>query len=70
MLWLDDSKAPIAEKVERARCYYEEKYGKKATRCRVNPRTVAGEECPAYVGAVRLLLDVRILPQHLWIGGD
>ena len=70
MLWFDDSKFSIAEKVERARAFYEQKYGKKATRCRVHPTTLAGETCPDYVGAVRMLIDVRVLPQHLWIGAD
>jgi len=45
MLWLlEDGKAPIEEKIARAAAYYESKYGKKATRCRLDPRTLAKGE--------------------------
>ena len=45
MLWLlEDGKAPIEEKIARAAAYYLQKYGKKATRCRLDPRTLAKGE--------------------------
>jgi hypothetical protein len=72
MLWLlEDGKAPIEEKIARAVAFYEAKYGKKATRCRLDPRTLAkGEAFPVSVGEMKCLVDIRVLVGHITIGAD
>lgn len=72
MLWLlEDGKAPIEEKIARAAAFYQEKYGKKATRCSLNPRTLkANEKFPVAVGETKVLVDNRVLLGHVTIGAD
>jgi hypothetical protein len=72
MLWLlEDGKAPIEEKIARAAAFYEAKYGKKATRCKLNPRSLrAGESFPVAVGETKVLVDIRVLVGHVTIGAD
>ena len=72
MLWLlEDGKAPIEEKIARAAAYFQEKYGKKATRCKLNRLTLkANEAFPVAVGDVKVLVDTRELVGHITIGAD
>jgi len=72
MLWLlEDGKAPIEEKIARAAAFYQEKYGKKATRCRLNPRSLKAKEAfPVAVGEMKCLVDIRVLVGHVSIGAD
>ena len=72
MLWLlEDGKAPIEEKIARAAAYFESKYGKKATRCKLNRLTLkANEAFPVAVGDVKVLVDTRELVGHITIGAD
>jgi len=72
MLWLlEDGKAPIEEKIARAVAFYEQKYGKKATRCKLNRLSLkANEAFPVAVGDVKVLVDTRVLVGHITIGGD
>ncbi len=74
MMWLiDDSKAPIADKVREAAAHYEKKYGRKATRCRLNYRTAGGVEAAAaltQVGDIKITIDNRILTNHIWLAAE
>ena len=72
MLWLlEDGKAPIEEKIARAAAYFQEKYGKKATRCKLNRLSLkANEAFPVSVGEMKCLVDIRVLVGHITIGGD
>ncbi len=71
MLWLDDSSTPIEDKVRRAAAYYETKYGHEPTRCRMRMAT-AGEGFAKLsdVDGIKIVIDSRVLPQHLWLGTE
>lgn len=70
MLWFDDSRRSLAEKVQRAADFYLSKYGQQATECHVHPRTL-GPAAPAYVGIVRLVPSSTVVRDHYWLGvGD
>ena len=64
MLWYDNEKKPLAEKIGAAAAYYRRKYGQAPNCCHVP----AGVETPETVGAVRVVTSPYILPNHLWIG--
>jgi hypothetical protein len=83
MLWFDsDPKADLADKVERAAHYYQNKYGKLPTVCFVHPSMLpadgaeipAGSEdaLPASPILVSKGVEVRphphVRPNHFWIG--
>ncbi len=65
MMWLDDSKRSLEEKVERAATYYHEKYGRVPNFCCVNPHMLAE---PQLIDKIEVLPVGNILPHHLWIG--
>ncbi len=72
-LWFDDSAVPLAEKIERAVAYYEQKYKRRATRCRLNYRTAGGVEAAAkltQVGDIKITIDNRVLTNHIWLAAD
>lgn len=67
MLWLDNSKDALADKVRRAMVYYEKKYGRAPELCLVHPNMLAEQKLDD-------LKDITVrpwrgvLPHHLWIG--
>lgn len=65
MLWYDGSTAPVADRVSRAATFYEEKYGRRPTRCLV-PK---GTDATGLTG-LTCVEDQYVLPNHLMIGGD
>ncbi|MCC6602104.1 MAG: hypothetical protein IT327_02780 [Anaerolineae bacterium] len=70
MLWLDDDKQrPLAEKVQRAVEYYQQKYGTVPTTCLVNSSAVAAETAVAGV-KVKVKGSTTVLPYHFWLGQE
>lgn len=63
MLWFDNSKTGMEEKVRQAADYYQKKYGLKATVC----FAPAGTEAMS-VNGIQVREDKTVLPNHLWIG--
>ena len=71
LLWFDDSKIPLADKIRRAAAAYEVKYGRKATRCRVNLSTVGLKaDVPEKVDDIKIVIDGRVLKNHFWMGPE
>lgn len=68
MLWLDDDKdRPLAEKVQRAVEYYQQKYGMMPTICLVNSSAVAAETA---VAGLKVEGSQYVLPYHFWVGRE
>ncbi len=66
MLWLDDAKnRSIAEKVERAAAYYQQKYGKVPDYCLVSEESITEV---LTIGQVQVHPAKNIRPEHFWIG--
>jgi hypothetical protein len=65
MLWLDNSQAPLPEKVERACSYYKTKYGTAPDLVYVHPTT---EGAPAQLDGVAVKVRKQIRPNYLWVG--
>ncbi len=68
MLWLDDSKRPLKDKITAAVNYYSEKYGVKPTLCFVHPSTLDGSGGGS--NGVELREARFVNPGHLWLGID
>ena len=74
MLWFDnDPKTEINIKIERAACYYREKYGKQPNVCFVHPSMIktpalTEQNKPMQHGDVELRTSKSVLPNHFWIG--
>jgi hypothetical protein len=66
MLWFDEGSSSVKEKVARAAEFYAAKYGAKPTVCILHPDTLGSLE--GRVGAIQLLAQRSILPNHFWIG--
>lgn len=66
MLWFDDSDRPLANKIERAVTYYQDKYRKAPNLCVVHPSMMP--EGPSEVELVELKEATAVLPHHYWIG--
>ena len=66
MLWFDDSKKPLAEKIEAARAYYVKKYGQEPNTCLVHPSMMEGNIHLSLTMGIRPYRPV--LPGHIWIG--
>ena len=65
MLWLDDSKSSLEEKVQRAAAYYRKKYGRHPNLCFVNAGSLADK---TQVAQIEIRPAKNILPSHLWLG--
>ena len=63
MLWFDNDKKPLAEKITEAAAYYRDKYGQAPNCCHV-PRSESATD----INGIRVVASPYILPNHLWIG--
>ena len=69
LLWFDDNKKrTLAEKVERAAAYYEQKYNATPTVCYVNSLDEDIEDVKFKENSVELRTAPTVLPNHFWIG--
>jgi hypothetical protein len=78
MLWFDnDPKTDVADKVERAATYYQQKYGQTPTVCFVHPSMLPGQGVkidvtgfPRSKGptSVEIRPHRSVAPNHFWIG--
>jgi hypothetical protein len=74
MLWYDDTKRPLDDKIARAAEHYKTKYGLTPTVCFVHPSLLP--QHAAKNGATELAAGVQLLParnvlvNHFWIGVD
>lgn len=66
MLWFDDSKQPLKEKMALAAKYYSEKYGQAPTLCFVHPSALDGHGGGGNGVAIRQARFV--MPGYLWLG--
>ncbi len=74
MLWFDnDPKTEITGKIEKAACYYKNKYGKSPDLCFVHPTMLASENNqpisnPAKKNKIEVRTSKSVLPNYFWIG--
>ncbi len=64
MLWYDNSKLSLPEKVRKAIIYYQDKYGRKPTLVVVNPGDYQEVE------GIKVQSSRSVMHNHLWIGID
>lgn len=65
MLWLDDSKASIEEKVRKATAYYRQKYGRSPVWCFANAGQVQEETA---VDGIAVKPSSSTLKDHFFMG--
>lgn len=69
MLWFDNSKITLNEKIRKAVDYYFNKYGKNPDLCLVHPSALSSEAFEIFQGkTVRIRPYRPVLPGHIWIG--
>lgn len=66
MLWFDNSTDTLKAKIERARAYYQKKYGQTPNECLVFPGMLK-DGTPTIEG-ITIKPYRPVLPGHLWIG--
>lgn len=66
MLWFDDSKISLKDKVVKAVDYYQKKYLKKPNLVLIHPKILEGEKVE--VEGLTVRANRIVLPGHLWIG--
>jgi len=65
MLWYDDTKKELSEKVAHAVAYYQAKYGAAPTLCFVNPLMLRQSEL---MNGVQVRPARTVLVNHFWVG--
>jgi len=66
MMWFDDSKKSLAEKIKAASAYYRKKYGTSPDTCMINPKAL--DDPLKKVGRITIKESQHILTKCLWIG--
>jgi hypothetical protein len=69
LLWFDNSKDTLEQKVLKAAAYYMRKYGQTPDTCQIHPSMLAGKDT-LKAGVVTIKTNRAVLPCHLWIGVD
>lgn len=67
MLWFDDSKESMQEKVSQAVTFYQGKFGETPTHCLVHPSTLGGNP-EGLISGVKVRKARTVMPNHYWIG--
>lgn len=67
LMWFDNSKLSLADKVRKAAEYYKKKYGRDAEMCLVNP-SMMGDQKLSEVDKITVRAWRPVLPGHIWIG--
>lgn len=65
MLWYDNSKAPLLDKIQGAARYFHQKYSVRPNVCAVNP---ADMPQPLTIPGMRLYTDRTVQANHLRVG--
>ena len=65
LLWFDDSRRPIGEKIGQAAERYRQKFGRWPNCVFVNPGTLGNFRSP---NGLQVVAADNILPNHFWIG--
>lgn len=74
MLWFDnDPKADLAEKIQKAAAYYQQKYGQTPDLCFLHPTMLPKNGAEAVplrspLARVEIRPSKRVLPNYFWIG--
>lgn len=68
MLWFDNSKKTLAEKIQGAVEYYVKKYGRNPDLCLVHPSLLEKDQKTLEVGKLVVRPYRPVLPGHIWIG--
>jgi hypothetical protein len=66
MLWFDNSKIALAEKIAKAVEYYHKKYGRTPDLCLVHPSMLEANQTE--VNKINVRPYRVVLPGHIWIG--
>lgn len=68
LLWYDNGKKPIWDKIEAAAKRYQEKFGVVPDTCFVNPHDLEPEAKPH--GGIKMKVTGKstIMPNHIWLG--
>ena len=67
MLWFDnDAKTDLAGKIQRAKSYYQQKYGQTPNLCFVHPSMLPTSPPPE--AGMELRTTRSVLPNHFWLG--
>lgn len=71
LLFDDDKKRTLAEKIDLAVSYYQKKYGRDPDTCYVNPNELnAKEGGKVRIGKITLRPNITIIKNHFWLGVD
>ena len=73
MLWFDDSKRTLSEKVKSAAIYYQKKYGRTPDMVLVHPSMMTADSDGTvmhYGTEIHVRPYRSVLPGHLWVGID
>ena len=68
LLWYDNSKKPLAAKIESAAKRYREKFGVNPNRCFVNPAE-PDLTAPNALN-IQVATKTTVMPNHIWLGVD
>lgn len=66
LLWFDNSKKPMAEKIDAAMVRYQEKFGVFPNMCFIHPSDFANDLKPTK--KITILVKQTIMPNHIWLG--
>ena len=68
LLWYDNSKKPLAQKVAEAATRYRERFGREPNICYVNPADLPASE--QHSGDIVIQTAPRVLRHHLWVSRE
>jgi hypothetical protein len=68
LLWYDNAKKPIWDKIEDAAKRYKDKFGIPPDTCFVNPHDLDHETKPRPGIKIQVASKSTIMPNHIWLG--
>jgi hypothetical protein len=67
LLWIDpEPRSELPERVDRAACFYQHKFGMRPTICFVHPSVLS--RFPTNMHGIELRPNRAFHPEHIWLG--
>lgn len=70
LLWYDDSRRELVEKIDGAARRYRQKFGMSPDICYVHPSLLTGDDKMQLVRGVRVSSKPSVLQHHFWVGRE
>lgn len=70
MLWFDNGKDPLEEKIAKAVRFFKKKHNRDCKVIALHPKTFLSKEVPAEINGIPIVVDKTVLLHHIFVADE